>query len=46
MPPRIAPRGRLARRNVEPQEQEFPNAPEVQPQWEVTNSEFRETIGC
>ncbi|XP_049382747.1 uncharacterized protein LOC125847084 [Solanum stenotomum] len=42
MPPRRAVRGRPARRNVE--EQELPNAPEVQPQGEVTNAEFREAI--
>ncbi|WMV40584.1 hypothetical protein MTR67_033969 [Solanum verrucosum] len=42
MPPRRAVRGRSARRNVE--EQELPNAPEVQPQEEVTNAEFREAI--
>uniref|UniRef100_M1DL61 Gag-pol polyprotein n=1 Tax=Solanum tuberosum TaxID=4113 RepID=M1DL61_SOLTU len=42
MPPRRAVRGLSARRNVE--EQESPNAPEVQPQWEVTNAEFREAI--
>ncbi|KAK4716448.1 hypothetical protein R3W88_014786 [Solanum pinnatisectum] len=42
MPPRRAFRGRLARRNVE--EQELPNAPEVQPHREVTNAEFRKTI--
>ncbi|WMV19091.1 hypothetical protein MTR67_012476, partial [Solanum verrucosum] len=37
-------RGRLARRNVEPQEQGVPNAPNLQPQGEVTNVEFREAI--
>uniref|UniRef100_M1DHK3 Gag-pol polyprotein n=1 Tax=Solanum tuberosum TaxID=4113 RepID=M1DHK3_SOLTU len=42
MPPRRAVRGRPARRNVE--EQELPNAPEVQPQGKVTNAEFREAI--
>ncbi|XP_049413164.1 uncharacterized protein LOC125876092 [Solanum stenotomum] len=42
MPPRRAVRGRPAMRNVE--EQELPNAPEVQSQGEVTNVEFRETI--
>ncbi|KAH0665107.1 hypothetical protein KY285_026313 [Solanum tuberosum] len=42
MPPRRAVRGRPARRNVE--EQGVPNAPEVQPQGEVTNAEFREAI--
>ncbi|KAK4721591.1 hypothetical protein R3W88_011824 [Solanum pinnatisectum] len=42
MPPRRAVRGRPARRNVE--EQELTNAPEVQPQGEVTNAEFREAI--
>ncbi|XP_049365279.1 uncharacterized protein LOC125830116 [Solanum verrucosum] len=42
MPPRKAFRGRPARRNVE--EQELPNAPEVQPQGEVTNAEFIEAI--
>ncbi|XP_015054851.1 uncharacterized protein LOC107001235 [Solanum pennellii] len=41
MPPRKAFRGRL-RRNVE--ELEVPNAPEVQPQREVTNVEFWEAI--
>ncbi|XP_049347490.1 uncharacterized protein LOC125812027, partial [Solanum verrucosum] len=35
-------RGRPARRNIE--EQELPNAPEVQPQGEVSNAEFREAI--
>jgi len=44
MPPRRAARDRLARRNVEPQEQGVPNAPNVQPQGEVTNAEFREAI--
>ncbi|XP_049410425.1 uncharacterized protein LOC125873561 [Solanum stenotomum] len=44
MPPRRAVRGRPASHNVEPQEQELPNAPEVQPQDEVTNAEFREAI--
>uniref|UniRef100_M1D144 Gag-pol polyprotein n=1 Tax=Solanum tuberosum TaxID=4113 RepID=M1D144_SOLTU len=39
---RRAIRGRPARRNVE--EQELPNAPEVQPQGEVTNTEFCEAI--
>ncbi|KAH0776360.1 hypothetical protein KY290_007771 [Solanum tuberosum] len=42
MPLRRAVRGRPARRNVE--EQELPYAPEVQPQREVTNAEFREAI--
>uniref|UniRef100_M1D9K4 Gag-pol polyprotein n=1 Tax=Solanum tuberosum TaxID=4113 RepID=M1D9K4_SOLTU len=42
MPPRRAVKGRPARRNVE--EQELPNAHEVQPQGEVTNVEFREAI--
>ncbi|KAG5572313.1 hypothetical protein H5410_062079 [Solanum commersonii] len=40
MPPRRFVRGHPARCNVEPQEQELPNAPEVQPQGEVTNTEF------
>ncbi|XP_049389890.1 uncharacterized protein LOC125854396 [Solanum stenotomum] len=40
MPPRRAVRGYPARRNVE--EQELPNAPEVQQQGEVSNGEFRE----
>ncbi|KAH0710411.1 hypothetical protein KY284_011838 [Solanum tuberosum] len=44
MLPRRAARGRPARRNVEPQEQELPNAPEVQPQGEISNTEFREAI--
>ncbi|WMV18974.1 hypothetical protein MTR67_012359 [Solanum verrucosum] len=42
MPPQRAIRSRPTRRNVE--EQELPNAPEVQPQVEVTNAEFREAI--
>uniref|UniRef100_M1D9T4 Gag-pol polyprotein n=1 Tax=Solanum tuberosum TaxID=4113 RepID=M1D9T4_SOLTU len=42
MTPRRAFRGRPARRNVE--EQGVPNAPEVQPQEEVTNAEFCEAI--
>ncbi|WMV33146.1 hypothetical protein MTR67_026531 [Solanum verrucosum] len=42
MPPRKVVRGRPARRNVE--KQELPNSPEVQPQGEVTNAEFREAI--
>ncbi|XP_049346843.1 uncharacterized protein LOC125811409 [Solanum verrucosum] len=42
MPPRRAVRGRPARRNVE--EQELPNATKVQPQGEVTNTEFCEAI--
>ncbi|XP_049373843.1 uncharacterized protein LOC125838859 [Solanum verrucosum] len=44
MPPRRAERGRPARRNIEPQNQELPNAPEVQPQKEVSKAEFREAI--
>ncbi|XP_049360648.1 uncharacterized protein LOC125825347 [Solanum verrucosum] len=42
MPPRRPVRGHPARRNVD--EQELPNAPEVQPQGEVTNAKFREAI--
>uniref|UniRef100_M1DMD7 Gag-pol polyprotein n=1 Tax=Solanum tuberosum TaxID=4113 RepID=M1DMD7_SOLTU len=42
MPPRRAVGDHPARRNVE--EQEVPNAPEMQPQGEVTNAKFRETI--
>uniref|UniRef100_M1DTQ2 Gag-pol polyprotein n=1 Tax=Solanum tuberosum TaxID=4113 RepID=M1DTQ2_SOLTU len=42
MPLRRSVRGHPARRNVE--EQELPNAPEVQLQGEVTNAEFREAI--
>uniref|UniRef100_M1E0Q3 Gag-pol protein n=1 Tax=Solanum tuberosum TaxID=4113 RepID=M1E0Q3_SOLTU len=42
MPPRRAVRGLPVRRNVE--EQVLPNAPEVEPQGEVTNTEFREVI--
>ncbi|KAG5598937.1 hypothetical protein H5410_030307 [Solanum commersonii] len=42
MPPRRVVKGRPARRNVE--EQELPNALEVQPQGEVTNAEFCEAI--
>ncbi|WMV51630.1 hypothetical protein MTR67_045015 [Solanum verrucosum] len=42
MPLRRAVSGHPARRNVEGQE--LPNAPEVQPQGEVTNVEFREAI--
>ncbi|KAH0674527.1 hypothetical protein KY290_024941 [Solanum tuberosum] len=44
MPLRRAVGGRPARRNVEPQDQGVPNAPEVQPQGEVTNAEFLEAI--
>ncbi|KAK4733570.1 hypothetical protein R3W88_007831 [Solanum pinnatisectum] len=44
MPSQRAVRARSARRSVEPQEQGLPNAPEVQPQGEVTNIEFREAI--
>ena len=44
MPPRRASRGHPAKRNVKPQEQELPNAPEGKPQGEVTNSEFCEDI--
>uniref|UniRef100_M1DY89 Gag-pol protein n=1 Tax=Solanum tuberosum TaxID=4113 RepID=M1DY89_SOLTU len=42
MPPRRVVRDRLVGCNVE--EQGVPNAPEVQPQGKVTNSEFREAI--
>uniref|UniRef100_M1DZY0 Gag-pol polyprotein n=1 Tax=Solanum tuberosum TaxID=4113 RepID=M1DZY0_SOLTU len=42
MPPRRVVRGRPARRNVE--DQGVPNAPEVQPQGEVTDAEFRNAI--
>ncbi|KAH0669628.1 hypothetical protein KY289_024121 [Solanum tuberosum] len=42
IPPRRAVRGRPTRHNVE--EQELPNAPDVQPQGELTNDEFREAI--
>ena len=41
MPQRTIVRG-LPRRNVE--EQEVPNSPDLQPQGEVTNAEFREAI--
>ena len=41
-PPRRVTRGRPTRMNVD--EPELSNAPEVQPQWEVTNAEFREAI--
>uniref|UniRef100_M1DMZ6 Gag-pol polyprotein n=1 Tax=Solanum tuberosum TaxID=4113 RepID=M1DMZ6_SOLTU len=34
--------GRPARRNVDPQDQGVPNAPEVQPLGEVSNDEFRD----
>ena len=44
MPPLRLARGHPARRNVEPQKQELPNAPKVQPQREVINIEFREKI--
>ncbi|XP_049387465.1 uncharacterized protein LOC125851761 [Solanum stenotomum] len=43
MPPRRAVKGHPTRRNIE--EDELPNAPEVQPQGEVNHAEFRETIG-
>ena len=42
MPSRKVARGRPARRNVE--EPKVLNAPNVQPQGEVTNVEFREAI--
>ncbi|KAG5579337.1 hypothetical protein H5410_049964, partial [Solanum commersonii] len=42
MPPRRAVRGHPARRNIE--EEGVPNVPEVQPQGEVTDVEFREAI--
>ncbi|KAG5579515.1 hypothetical protein H5410_050142, partial [Solanum commersonii] len=42
MLPRRAVRGRPARRNVE--EQELPNAPEVQPQGETETSRIREFL--
>ena len=42
MPPRRVTRGLLSRSIVE--EPEFPNAPEAQPQREVTNTEFHEAI--
>ncbi|XP_049364484.1 uncharacterized protein LOC125829278 [Solanum verrucosum] len=44
MPPRRAVQGHPARRNVDPPDQGVPNAPEVQPQGEVTNTEFRDSI--
>ena len=42
MPPRREVIGRPSRRDVE--EEGLPNAPKVQPQGEVTNTEFREAI--
>ena len=42
MPPRKTIKGRPARINIE--ESEVPNAPEVQPQGEVTIAKFREAI--
>lgn len=44
MPPRRASRGRSSRRNFEPKEQELLNALEVQPQGDVSNTEFHEAI--
>ena len=44
MPLQRAARDRPSWRNVKDQEQELPNAPEVQPQGEVTNVEFCEYI--
>ncbi|XP_015084297.1 uncharacterized protein LOC107027727 [Solanum pennellii] len=44
MPPRRGVRGRTSRRNVEPQEQGVAKAPNVQPQREFINVEFREAI--
>ncbi|WMV07929.1 hypothetical protein MTR67_001314 [Solanum verrucosum] len=53
MPPRRVVRGRPSmrnvdgcpsRRNVDPEDQGVPNVPEVQPQGEVTNTEFRDAI--
>ena len=44
MPPQRVFKGYPARRNVGSQHQGLPNAPEVQPQGEVTNVEFWEAI--
>ncbi|WMV29336.1 hypothetical protein MTR67_022721 [Solanum verrucosum] len=44
MPPRKVVRGRPARRNVDPQDQGVPNAPEVHPMGNVTNTEFQVVI--
>ncbi|XP_049406277.1 uncharacterized protein LOC125869923 [Solanum stenotomum] len=44
MPPQRAAEACPVRRNAEPQEQGVPNAPEVQPQIEITNVEFCEAI--
>ena len=44
MPPRRAFTGLLARTNVKQQKQGVLNAPNVQPQGEVTNVEYREVI--
>ena len=42
MPPQKSTRGCIVIRNIE--EPELPNAPEVQPQKEVSNVKFREVI--
>ncbi|XP_049397329.1 uncharacterized protein LOC125861485 [Solanum stenotomum] len=44
IPSRIVVRGHLARRNVDPQYQGIPNAPQVKAQGEVTNGELRNVI--
>ncbi|XP_069144598.1 uncharacterized protein [Solanum lycopersicum] len=44
MPPQRGFRGSTSRRNVEPQEQGVAKAPNVQPQREFINVEFRESI--
>ena len=44
MPPRRSGNGHPSRSNIEPQEQELPDAPEVQPQGGITKAEFLEAI--
>ena len=44
MPPRRSRNGHPGRSNIEPQEQELPDAPEVQPQVGITKAEFLEAI--
>lgn len=47
IPPRRVVEGLQARRNVNPQDQEVPNTPEVQPpQEDVTNVKFKMQFKC
>ena len=44
MPPQRAAQGRPSWKIFEPQEEEIPDAPSLQPQVEVTNVKFHEAI--